>query len=139
MPPPWPRLQINCFLERIRATTYNGTTGNVALDDVGDRYGSFGIFNYVDTHLVKVGHIDESVVNGVDDVLVDVDIPSISWSDGITGRSIGPDWGATTLAPTPSPTAANSEVPEHTGGTKAVLVPPHSPLLSSLSSFLPCL
>jgi hypothetical protein len=54
------------------------------------RYGHFGIFNYIDSALVHVGLITEAVVGSVDEVNIDIDIPSIVWSDGSTGTRAHP-------------------------------------------------
>lgn len=48
-------------------------------------------------------------IDGNVTVMLDFDVPALVWSDGVTGRIQGPDWGQTTLAPTVAPTVYTND------------------------------
>jgi hypothetical protein len=95
------RLDIACVLPRLRATQINGTTGWVQLDAVGDRYGMLRIINVVNGERVGVGQVE--VLNASS--TIDIDIPAIIWSDGVSGLISGPTHGQEAIPPTSAPVA----------------------------------
>lgn len=100
-------LDITCLLAQLRSTTYSGLTGNVTLDAVGDRFGNLAIFNFYSNTTVKVGNVFEEVdTRGATDITIDLDIPSILWSDNSTNLVTGPREGQTPPAPTANLEAA---------------------------------
>jgi hypothetical protein len=98
-PPPFSdRPARQCLVDMIRNTTLNGTTGPIVLDEVGDRLGHFGIFNMVNRQRVETGTFGT-------DMVADIDVAQITWSDGVTNRLTAPPWGQQPHSSTPAPTA----------------------------------
>lgn len=102
-------LQINCALRKIRATTHNGTSGEIRLDASGDRSGAYGIFNVVNGTRVRRGRVD---VEDNASASVQLNFETLIWSDGVSNRSSGPQWGqspATTAVPDTEEDGSTSE------------------------------
>jgi ABC-type branched-subunit amino acid transport system substrate-binding protein len=98
-PPPFSdRPARQCLVDIIRNTTLNGTTGPIVLDEVGDRLGHFGIFNMVNRQRVETGTFGT-------DMVADIDVAQITWSDGVTNRQTAPMWGQQPHSTTPAPTS----------------------------------
>jgi hypothetical protein len=100
-------LDIACVLPRLRATQINGITGTVRLDAVGDRYGTYNVINILNDHQrSRVGAIEVLTASST----ADIDIPSIVWSDGVSGLISAPQHGQQPLPPTSAPVANNMPV-----------------------------
>jgi hypothetical protein len=98
-PPPFSdRPARQCLVDIIRNTTLNGTTGPIALDEVGDRLGQFGVFNMVNRQRVQTGTFGT-------DLVAEIDVAQIVWSDGVSNRLSAPVWGQLPHPSTPAPTS----------------------------------
>jgi hypothetical protein len=93
-----------------------GSTGDVRLDAVGDRFGIYDVFNVVDGDRVRVGLVEHlGTGTTTNSIAVDIDIPAIAWSDGISGRATGPQVGQESHPPTPVPAVGQGAPNSDTG------------------------
>jgi hypothetical protein len=93
------RPHLSCQLRQLRNNTLDSViTGSVRL--ASDGMTSFDIMNFVEGDNQRRGGVN--ITAGVS-----IDIRSIVWSDGVTGRSVAPRWGQESIHMTlPSPTGS---------------------------------
>lgn len=111
-------LDTSCLLRIIRNETVFGTTGDILLDANGDRLGTYVIFNSVNNVQVEVGQV-QFLGSEVNQTMISISKESIVWSDGSTNRSVGPNWGQDTHAPTTVPTIPPTDsTRQHSGSNQ---------------------
>jgi hypothetical protein len=114
------RLDIACVLPRLRATQSNGTTGLMRLNAVGDREGTFSIINMVNGQASRVGEVEVEAADVSS--TSDIDIPSIVWSDGVSGRISGPQHGQQPFPTTLAPVAGYTLPAESVDATASIII-----------------
>eukprot|EP00037_Helgoeca_nana_P005790 m.54082 g.54082 ORF g.54082 m.54082 type:complete len:992 (-) comp16738_c0_seq4:2478-5453(-) len=119
-------LNTKCVVSLLRNETVRGATGDVQLDENGDRLSSFVVTNIANGVSLATGHVK---FNGpdVNESVATIDVGSIVWSDRVSNRTSGPQWGQEEVVPSAPPhagTVHSSAIYTFTGPHSIIVIAP---------------